>query len=428
MTTGNKTSVHSLTGKWSAATFGNTFLGQDPFGTYFTTVGKSWSGSDDLGYKLKINKLESATNAYEKNVTRVIYAQKATQTSVRFTGSSFEKKQQYVECYGSGANSVVWPTGEIDKNTNLAMHSIYAKLNELQSPIGGLEFLGEFMKTVHMIRNPAEALAAYANKHASKQVARIAKREATRGKLRARLATKPRQLGRALKREANEFSKVTAKSILEFNYGAAPLIGLVEDAAQAALKVFPEKGKVKVLRSTFKSEEAVVSPKSTVGFGPTGITTQVVNVYEYSVTIVCRVKYSGQFDGMSELQKIKAQSGLELSKLVPVLWELAPLSVFIDMFAGVGKVLTASSVSTADVVSVDRYVTRKLLRTYSVDFTEPGGFNTHVNTPGLVVTYFYRYTREKWVMRIPRIVFTTPLGSIKKLLNLGSFVRIAFFN
>ncbi len=428
MTIGNKQSPRHFWG-----TYNDVYLGvpsYNPAASYFGILeGKKWNGTDDPVFKKKIERLESATNAYQFDRSRLIYALPARQKIIYSPVYSNTTLREAMS-YGSVTDPLSWSSYEIDYNTNLAVHKIFAKIRDLESPIAGLEFLGEFRETIKAIRNPAEALAAYANKHASKQLDRLTKRRSRRAILKSKYSSKPKLLEKRLIREDADWSRTLAASVLEFNFGAAPLVKTLQAAAQAAVQTFPHQGAVKILKSTFKSSVGRVGPRINTSVGSLSLYQQDADEYEYSVTIVCRVKYAGQYDGMSQLEQLAALSGLSWPKVLPVLWELAPLSVFVDYFANVGSVLEAATTSLANVVSVDRYVTRQLIRRTSLNFVPAVVSNAVIaqeSSGGAVTHYYKRYTREAWALVIPTLVFTTPASSLKKLGNLASFLRLALF-
>lgn len=424
MTTGNRTSNLALSGSRYAVTNGGVSITQESFGVLNTTVGKSWVGGDNPMYQSLIDQTLSATNNYTLNVSKVLFARSARSLVQPATNNGY--RWTYHSTYGQGNNTVAWDVLLVSKLTNAAMTRLYGKLYELQASYGGLELLAEFRSTIHMIKHPAEALAAYTNERASKLIA--AKQEHLRKKdmiLRSR--ANKRTIIRRLNREEKAFTRMLSASWLEFRFGAKPFIDTLAAMADVSLEVFPSEGAVKLLKVTEKSVFTTVRTQ-VIGFGNQAYTEVFEEDWEYTVQLKARVRYAGQYDGMSQLELLKAKGGFELKQGIPLAWELAPLSVFIDYFVNVGDILQASMTETKDVKSVDRYITRKLIRRSRIDFN-PVGWGPMVYPPtrqGLVVTYYKQYSREKWAMTIPSLTFTTPADSLIKSTNLLAFVNLAF--
>lgn len=431
MTTGNKTGVSLLQGTaFVQMNNGSGTYTSPAGGSLVTTIGRSWVGVDDLEFQKKIALKQSATNMYTLNVVKNIYARSARSRVIGSPGNSLQYKETIHTTYGEDTNTANWDAAAVTNNTNAAMAKCYKKLDKMRNAYGGLEILGEFRSTLHMLKHPAESLANYANDRAERLIKQKIQSANRINNLKRSKKLSKRQRDKRINRELVDLNKVINSSVLELNFGALPLLGAIADAAQASLEVFPKEGAIKIITSTSKS--TVKSSRfNSAGFGfNVGYTQYIEEEYEYEVKIVVRVIYRGQYDGMDSLQLLAAKGGFDFSQVIPVLWELAPLSVFVDMFVNVGDTLTASMTETRNVVSVDRYVVRKLLRRRVIVLTKPswGSIDITYHRDGSVVTYFKQYTREKWVMSIPPLAFTTPAGNIGQLTNLLAFVNLALFN
>lgn len=397
-----------------------------PWVQYQTTVGKKWTGADDPGWKTKIEQGVSATNAYTSEFSYLVKWISARTKTMTKPHNGFGPVTS--ELYGYAPAYPTWNEALVKSMTNITMGKLYGVLQEIASPVAGLEFLAEFRKSVQMIKSPVKSLGDYLNKHLSKQVKAFEQHQQRKSRIFAKKHRSHQKLLRELGRETRRFSKIVAQLRLEYKFGWEPLVRTVGAAAKAAVDTFPEKGVITTYR---KSHVQTVenSSTSTNSAGRDVWYQTVTDVYEYKVTLVMRVRQSGQYAGMSELEQLVARSGFLKSQLIPLAWELTPLSVFEDYFMNVGQVLAAACTETKDVTSVDRYVRRRLVRRVITEFrySQYGPKDPTMERKGLVVQAFGKYTREKWSMSIPPLRFTTPLDNTNQLLNLTSFVRLAFF-
>lgn len=427
MTTGKDSFTRWFTGYETVITTNGTKFHNEPWVAFGSRIGKWWTGADDPGFQLKIAKNQSATNMYQREESRIIYAISARNRVTYRPGNGI--RTVTTEHFGNGdVTAPSWDESVVSDLTNLAMSKLYGVLQEIANPVNGLEFLAEFRKTVQMVKNPAKALGDYLNKHLSKQVklhtSHIARRNAIlRNK---RLSNKQRL--RQLSREANRWGNLAARLRLEYKFGWEPLVKTVGAAAEAAFEAFPEEGAIRTFRRSSTRKVGITTNPIESG-GHSSWYKMQIDEYEYKVTLVMRVRYDGQYDGMSSLEQLNARSGLLKTQLIPLAWELAPLSVFVDYFANVGDILAACMTETKSVASVDRYVSRRLLRRRTIDFRPNiyGPSDPTFARQGYVVAFTTKYTREKWTMSIPPLRFTTPADSMTQTMNLAAFVKLGFF-
>lgn len=438
MTIGNKQSVVKLWGYRNDVTMYGQYVYDALWNpTVWNHMGKRWVGEDNPNYQMLIKQGLVATNNYSSNFGKVIHAEPGSIYATTDGSSGFIDgyyRQVNYTHFGSHHSEPLWDNSLISSMTNACMGKMYNKIDSLNRKVGGFEFLGEFRDTLHLIKHPAESLAAYANKKATAHLTKVIKsrrriawlndnpKNYYRSKKFHFVRPKPSMLKR-VKYEEKQLRRLISRSWLEFNFGAAPLIQELQAAADAAVETFPDKGSTKILRSTTteQRETTVLGPRT--GAGVVVYQEEITSVWEYRVTLVARVKYDGRYDGMSELQQLASRSGFTLRNLIPAAWELAPLSVFFDYFANVGTVLSAFATETRG-VTVDRYVKRRLLRRTSVVFEVPARAQYAEVNPGNIVTYYTQYDRERWVMSIPTFTFTNPLSSVAKMANLAAFIGI----
>lgn len=399
---------------------------QDPHGTLYTPIGKQWNGSDDPLYRQKIERGLSATNAYSVTSNKRLFARAARLYMLSAQAIGFKEIEH--RTFGQGGNTVTWDQLVITNNTNAAMAKLYMKLNREQVTYGGFELLAEFRDTIRMIKRPAESLAAYLNERASKLIA-LKTESKNRSDAILRSKGSKSTIRRRLNKEQSDLRRMVSASWLELQFGVKPLLGTLADMADTSLEIFPREGAVKILTAS-STERVRKVTRTQTGFGNVSYVTNIIEDYEYKVELKARVRYAGQYDGMSPLELLKAKGGFTLTQLVPLAWELAPLSVFVDYFVNVGDILTACMTETKNVTSVDRYISRKLIRRQEITLAIPvwGIRDPNRSNDGLVLDYFKLYTREKYVMSIPPVMFTSPADSLSKQLNLLAFLDLAFFN
>lgn len=376
-------------------------------GPYFK-IGKRWVGNDNPAFMQLISRQSSATNKYDLYLRKLVVQQPAE----TYIANSLNNKWSYQSCYSSGNfGHQGFDEAIVTRLTGEAYNTIHKKLQKDRDSYNGFEFLAEFHKAVKMIRNPAEALAGYLNRRAEDAVrlkAMSAERSARIRRSRARRST----IIQRLNREARHLSKALASLRLETQYGWKPLVSELEGIASLAYKSFPSKGAVKIFKA-HRKDTTTVSFRDNVTIGDTIFDIYESRTYEYTVELKARQTYTGRYDGMGFLELLAAKGGFRINRLLPLAWELTPLSVFVDMFVNVGDILSASMAETADLSSVDRYVTRRCIIRKEIVPRAPvyGQFIVPPRNGAVVVTEKH-YSREKWALGIPPLTFTIPaIGS-----------------
>ncbi len=437
MTIGNQMVNFQQLNYRRVVTNANVVLIQDPVSFVYLQAGKSWSGGDLPGWKTKIAQGADATNSYNLKVRKIVSKKQGYTKGPTNTNEGYKEMEH--RTFGVAGPPNTWSASIIAENTNLAMHKLFKRIDELNNSVNGLENLGEFMSTIRMIRNPAKSIADYLNSTTRKigNLQRASERAQKAIRKRTKKSGKPlskRSKARLAAQEANRLKKAIAGSILEFNYGVKPLAGEIQNAVDAALGIFPEEG-IEVVKASHTFETEAFIDSGVQPFGNRSFMQEHRDRYIYTVSLIARVRNTPRYSGMSELEQLSSRSGFDMKRIVPTLWELAPMSVFIDMFAKVGDVLTAYATDTSQVLSVQRQVTRKLLRTsvatfrYNVNdrysYQNPDNYR-----PGVIVYYFKEYSREKWALSIPTLVFTIPgtRGGINsQLTSLSAFLSLTLF-
>lgn len=427
MTIGNNTFRRAISGRRTTYASNGGVVSDGNYGTLIFTEGKSWNGGDNPMYQKLIDRGLNATNGYLVKRAKLLYSVPAT-ANREWVTSSLGFKRAVIRTYGSETVVPGWSASIVSDLTNKAMEKLYDKLSKEENSLSGFEFLGEFRETLHSIKHPAEALAKYCNQQASQRLDKFngtkpkGPKKSRRPKLRGINDNRPRPQNQTL-------ANTAAASWLELKFGAEPLVKTLQAAADAAVRTFPKEGAVKILRAVETQKVGSTSYVPSTSWGTTGAYHQrIENLYEYTVELKARVKYDGRYDGMSQLEQLKAQSGLTFAQVLPVAWELTPLSVFMDYFVNVSGILNAAVTNTSNVLSVDRYVTRKLIRRSYINWLQSSWPTLYdVKTEGIQTIYFKEYERAKWEMSIPTISFTTPAESITQMSNLAAFLKLAFF-
>lgn len=399
-----------------------------PYGTLRTRVGRSWSGDDNPNFRTEISQHKQATNRYDMLFTKHLMVK-----SARFSADVLPPYWSYYgyenvmwAIVGQGDNTAAFDEAEVANNTDIAMGKVFKQLANDQLAFGGLELVAEFKDTLHTIKHPAESLAAYLNRKASDLIAKKAAYTRKREHI-AKSKLSRKEIIRRLGREEKLFNKTLAASWLELQFGAKPFLNEINSIAQTSVDTFPEKGSTKLFVAQSKSVKTVTYENPNVSMGYYRYNELFEDWYEYTTVVKARKTATGEFDGMSTLEYLAKKGGFSLPQVIPLLWELTPLSVFVDMFVNVGDVLQATVTETHNITSVDVYSTRKLIRRRKISI-EPlysYTFDIHpypATRDGVIVTLFKRYTREASALAIPAVRFGTPIGNLSQTLNLSAFL------
>jgi hypothetical protein len=281
----------------------------------------TYSGSVPY-YKRKIATGSDATSSYVGS-QEVLDIQEGYYEYERVTKDSFGNvvTLTHEELRGNavGIPAFTYP-GSVSTSaaSNQAIQKFVAKCRAEQQALQSLVVAGEFAETLHMLRNPAEALWNAVLHHIPK-----AKRRRNRSRARNRV-------------------RVVANSWLEASFGWAPLINDVRSAAKALGQLMYQPPEYKYIRAQGQAEFDDPQP-TTSSFN--GLRVVIANNTKKTS---CSVYYRGVVGttvpyGPRSLGVL----GLTWSEVLPAAWELIPYSFMVDYFTNIGKILDANAFNNA---------------------------------------------------------------------------------
>lgn len=221
--------------------------------------------------------------------------------------------------------------------------------------------LAEFRETVGLLASPAKSLRQLTGKLMSKQN-RILDRVSIR-----------------------DIRKALADSWLEYNLAVKPFVSDVNDGAKAIRALTSGRREVdKVMVRGVGFEKRLVSQN--VGFitdtgAIPGVPSPGPILSDLSTIDFAEVRYEGAWVSRSGDSSIPTPMlfGLNLSNLVPTIWEATPWSFVIDYFSNIGDVLEACSMAYVDFAWINRNVLN--VRTSNQSAFKPYNGNTIQSAP-----------------------------------------------
>jgi hypothetical protein len=304
---------------------------------------------------------------------------------------------------------------------NDAAIRIRKKIYEQVSTWSGPQFLGELRDTIHQLKHPAEAALSYAHQY-FRDV-----------KLKARRNGK-KYGGR------DKVPKAIAGSWLEFQFGLAPLVSDIGNILNAT-NVFIENKRIMRLSAFGVDESAITLKRSNIPQGNyyASLMNNKITLAKHIYTVGIKRQTSSDrtlnfmLGNQSRMQALNTSfdlvvgsGGFDASQIPSTIWELMPLSVFVDYFSNIGDVLQTAMVSLSDVAWTNS--TAILLATERLsDFqiqTDASWFYRPDLSQSPVVEISKKWVdRDSSAVVIPQLRFSLP-GSPKRLANLGAFLTL----
>lgn len=219
----------------------------------------------------------------------------------------------------TGSPQFLWPTLADPATLNatladkLAREQFIAKYRQRRTQFQSGVFLGELMRTVQMIRQPALAL-------------------------RQSLVHYHQVVKYRLNRFPRHQDRVVKATWLEYQMGVRPLIKDIESIARLAcadpfvvMQVLTGKGK-----------DVQTDVRDTGSYGAS-----ILSLWWHTSTKAeVDIKYKGAVGFRNEPPGFPEQLGLSWSNFLPTVWELIPYSFLVDYFTNVGKVIDGISTGT----------------------------------------------------------------------------------
>lgn len=358
-------------------------------------LGMKRTASDRPNYRTLISQGQSVTNSLvlDRNIVRYRRG-RITGIGVSFPYTGNEGYSDYVGLVPNlpdpGFSSSLMTAA-----VNEATMRILKKIREAQTSLSGPVFLGELRESLQMIKSPAKTL-----------------RERT-GLFIDRTRKHRRKPG---------FEKTLADSWLEYSFGAAPLMGDIEAACEAAINsVDPHLTRLRAQSTKVESVQSIA--QNAVG----GL--NFIATYNQDILYVAECKYScgywvqGNTDS-SSLERLRLASGFNLSEVIPTAWELIPWSFLIDYFTNIGDVLTAASTCTDNVLWWSRTrVSKKMLvvNNGQVRNTAPATNVLGDFSPPTMTSIRLQVVRDGLAPGFPSVTFELPTSNIK-FLNMAALI------
>ena len=316
------------------------------------------------------------------------------------------------------------------KAEDLALARFNAQVAEVNRQFQGGVFLAELGKTLHGLRNPAEALFKGIERyfHAAKKLRSRTIRKYLKVKNLGEI-TGPidlRSLGKRQNRLLRkEFTKAATGLWLEQSFHWLPLMYDIQ-GAWSALRHSYER-----LPSQFVKASATDVQAEASEFAQTGISWILADITvkqttSASVRMYGRVRVGTRVPSWPDNKAL----GYDIRSFVPTLWELLPYSWAVDYFTNIGDVIYGLSYGGQDVLwcarGIKRVIARRHFGTSAVKPQLPP--NLHHNTAFTVIAATSEVLAEKAILSratytgsyIPLFEWRVPKLTSLKWLNLGA--------
>lgn len=296
-----------------------------------------------------------------------------------------------------------------------ALKKLYNRIRSEKNEFQGMTFLGELRETLHMIRRPAEALLTHANRYVLSLEKK--KREVLKLPVHKRRA---------------QWEKAVAGSILELNFGWAPLISDVKSAA-VALGRFVEPRPIRTRISATASQEVAANgiiPNQPSASVYSAARLQMSWKMKTTRTVCYRTGFNEVVTTPSgSIRRLQELMGFTPHDFVPTIYELLPWSWLADYFSNLGDIVSAAS---TDVAGLAYVVRTEIVETEQTQLGLLDVDNKQSYYGGLVLRGYsgdagLQTTVRKTVSRtlptsipLPPLVFTHPGESFKKMANMLS--------
>jgi len=386
-----------------------------------TQVGKSWSGADDPLWRVKIANKADATNTYVAN-HYFVHQVLPTFMVGRTSGDSFGYRSYSYDRAFVGSLTV--DQADVNACTNEAQIRLNKKLLKVVQSVDGIAFLGELTETFHLLRHPTEIFVKlteaharnlmyhkrrFINAHKRLSVSRRFKTNEARLRARSELITRERRLASDL--------------WLQYSFGIRPLVNDIQSAVEAITEKNMTGIEVTTGTSTIDSQSVVETPLTEFN---SNLTIKTVTLQVTNVKLTARTDLTAFYNGLSATERLKKQFTLDLTAIAPALWDLTPLSVFIDMFVNVNDVLKAGATILPKHNTTRRLTVNRMVYTETIPKSfGNAAFFTAAPKTGKTSVSTRHYERAKWADVIPTLTFTLPLSKPLQLGSLLAFVNSA---
>lgn len=378
-------------------------------------------GSSVPGYRSKIRTQQDASSAYTRRSLKF-----NTQSPMLLSGrkfNNFTKEWWWLE--GEYHLAFSPATTDIVDPAFLAkiQMGFVEKLLATRRQLSGGVVLGELGKTIHMLRNPAEAIV----KGLRSYLRTVQKR--TR-------AYKPKNAF-SRRDKVRDLNKVIAGTWLEYQFGIKPFVSDVKDAAIALSRILNNEGHP-TERCQFKGKYSTDLPAqagpaiSIPGWFSASTEATVTSSYEVSYTGLVKIPLPPA-NWVGSIKQGAAMYGLTATDILPTIWNLIPLSCLTDYVVNVGAILDSLGVLKVEPICLNRSIMTRRYGSLSISgqtdtIFAPGVFrDVSQRASGLRSTLAYvNYSRNTISVGdlIPPLTFKMP-GTSTKYLNVAAVFAMA---
>lgn len=240
--------------------------------------------------------------------------------------------------------------GVTSQQENEALTKLYSRIRSESSGANGLLVFAELRETLHMLRNPAEALR-------KMTVGLIDNLNIQRSIVMRTRQRKSETMKSFSNRRREMMVKGFSGSWLEYQFGVLPFLSDVEDIAKTAYAHITQPRK----RTRITARSTELSATQSYNEVETQIS---ANVRLFSTEVRSGRSGVQYIVGMAPsvigpdrpLARLSQSFGLTIENFVPTVYEIIPYSFLIDYFSNLGDVISAATTCTSNVLWVVRTV------------------------------------------------------------------------
>jgi len=323
-----------------------------------TTRNVKWTGQrigeKVVGWKEKIRNGENASSDFYSDRSEIVEMSAGTAhlgasffypTPSPPTGTTTQSMSGYSDI---PSFPIVHLTANASKASAIALSKTYKKLQAEYSDMNSPAILAEFGDVLHQFGHPAKAIIDLTNRHLN------------------RLQLAAKGLSGSTSFRKVKWKDIVANTLLEYNFGLAPLISDTESAAKALARwQYETTGdfhfrKRIVSRATEEEVQHSHSPAVIPGGSSNWFVMSRTSkkTTKYRVQYVCGLNQSHMADFGSN-ERLLQILGFDHANWIPAVWEVVPWSWLIDYFANINQILDASVTSTTGVSWSNRTISQE---------------------------------------------------------------------
>lgn len=318
----------------------------------------SRAGTDNRGWRARVKAGYQAGSNYSTSRYDIVVHQpgfiNSTEEFYDNLGQPVNKRSQNLTGIYLGVDTAFNHYQDVTTTQeNEAIMKLISKIRSESSGANGLLVFAELRETLHMLRNPAEAL----RKMTTQLIDNLNIQRSVV------LRTRQRK-SETMKSFSDRRRKMMVKGFsgtwLEYQFGVQPFLSDVEDLAKTAYDHItqPRKRTRLMARSTeFTASQTYPEVASELAPNVRLFSTEVRNGksgVQYIVGMAPSVIGPDR-----PLARLAQSFGLTIENFVPTVYEIIPYSFLIDYFSNLGDIITAASTCTSNVLWIVRTVRQR---------------------------------------------------------------------